>query len=71
MTSPSSDSGPAPSRVPVSLGDRSYDILIGGGLVGAADTHIKKLLRNPRVAIITDETVADAARWAVEGLSCL
>ena len=59
MTSPSSDSGPAPSRVPVSLGDRSYDILIGGGLVGAADTHIKKLLRNPRVAIITDETVAE------------
>ncbi len=45
-------------RLGVALGDRSYDILIGQGLLGDAGRHIAPLLPRPRTAIITDETVA-------------
>lgn len=44
--------------VHVALGDRSYDILIGEGLLSQAGAHIGPLLPRPRVAILTDETVA-------------
>ncbi len=59
MTPSSPDPDPLSVRVPVSLGARSYDIVIDGGLLDRADGHIRKVLRNPRVAIVTDETVAE------------
>ena len=44
--------------VRVDLGARSYDIRIGPGLIAGAGAEIGPLLARPRVAIITDETVA-------------
>jgi 3-dehydroquinate synthase len=44
--------------VPVALGARSYDVRIGPGLIDRAGVEIAPLLRRPRVAIVTDETVA-------------
>ncbi len=45
-------------RVHVALGERSYDVEIGEGLLAAVGARIAPLLHRPRVAIITDETVA-------------
>lgn len=42
----------------VELGDRSYDIRIGQGLVERAGAEIAPLLLRPRVAVVTDENVA-------------
>ena len=47
-----------PVTVPVPLGARAYDVRIGAGLIGRAGAEIAPLLRRPRVAIVTDETVA-------------
>ena len=58
MTSFPLASTPSLSRVQVSLGTRSYDILIGAHLIEEAGTLLKDLLKNPRVAIVTDEAVA-------------
>ncbi len=44
--------------VRVELGDRSYDVLIGPGLIAASGAAIAPLLRRPRVAVVTDENVA-------------
>lgn len=44
--------------VRVELGERAYDVRIGSGLIAQAGAEIAPLLRRPRVAIITDETVA-------------
>ncbi len=44
--------------VHVPLGDRAYDVRIGPGLLAQAGTEIAPLLARPRVAILTDETVA-------------
>jgi 3-dehydroquinate synthase len=49
---------PAPVTVHVPLGDRAYDVRIGAGLIDRAGFEIGPLLRRPRVAIVTDETVA-------------
>src|SRR5690606_2866230 len=46
--------------VPVSLGERSYDILIGKGLIERAGEEIARRLKDVRVAIVTDENVASA-----------
>jgi 3-dehydroquinate synthase len=42
----------------VGLGERSYDIIIGQGLLARAGELLQPLLRRPRVIIVTDETVA-------------
>lgn len=42
----------------VALGDRSYDIRIGPGLLANAGAEIAPLLTRKKVAVITDETVA-------------
>ncbi len=42
----------------VALGERSYDVRIDAGLIGRAGAEIRPLLSRPRVAIVTDETVA-------------
>ncbi|AFL53609.1 3-dehydroquinate synthase [Sinorhizobium fredii] len=49
---------PAERRVRVNLGDRSYDILIGPGLIAAAGREIASRLKGRRMAVITDENVA-------------
>jgi 3-dehydroquinate synthase len=48
----------APRTVRVDLGTRSYDILIGRGLIERAGAEIASRLPGVRVAIVTDETVA-------------
>ncbi|WP_206456047.1 3-dehydroquinate synthase [Aurantimonas marina] len=53
------DNGAATPRcVVVDLGTRSYDILIGPGLVDEAGTEIARRLPGIRAAVVTDETVA-------------
>jgi 3-dehydroquinate synthase len=44
--------------VQVRLGDRTYDILIGAGLIARAGEEIAKRLPGARVAIVTDANVA-------------
>lgn len=51
--------GHAPRTVRVDLGSRSYDILIGRGLIETAGIEIAKRLPGARIAIVTDETVAE------------
>ena len=51
-------SSPARRSVRVDLGDRSYDILIGPGLIAAAGAEIRSRMKGRRVAVITDEHVA-------------
>lgn len=46
--------------VPVPLPGRAYDVRIGPGLIARAGAEIAPLLARPRVAVITDETVAAA-----------
>jgi 3-dehydroquinate synthase len=45
-------------RVGVSLGARSYDIWVGEGLLARAGGLLRPVLARPRVAIVTDDTVA-------------
>src|SRR6056297_913242 len=44
--------------VHVPLEGRAYDIRIGPGLLPAAGAHVGPFLKRPRVAMVTDETVA-------------
>ncbi len=44
--------------VEVPLGDRAYEVRIGAGLLARAGAEITPQLRRPRVAIVTDATVA-------------
>ena len=48
----------AKRTVRVDLGDRSYDILIGPGLIATAAGEIAARLKGRRMAVITDEHVA-------------
>ena len=52
--------------VRVELGNRGYDILIGEGLLAEAGRHLAPVLRQLRVVIITDQTVADLHLAALE-----
>ncbi|MCE7027690.1 3-dehydroquinate synthase [Jiella avicenniae] len=45
-------------RVEVSLGSRSYDIVIGEGLIDRAGAEIAAVLPGIRAVVLTDETVA-------------
>jgi 3-dehydroquinate synthase len=51
-------SDPRRETVAVALGSRSYDIVIGEGLLAEAGQRIRPLLRRPLTAIVTDENVA-------------
>ncbi|MGH2900829.1 MAG: 3-dehydroquinate synthase family protein, partial [Solirubrobacteraceae bacterium] len=48
----------AVERLRVELGSRGYDILIGAGLLADAGRHIAPAIRQKRVVVVTDETVA-------------
>ncbi|MCW5698085.1 MAG: 3-dehydroquinate synthase [Bauldia sp.] len=49
---------PAIRTVPVALGDRSYDILIGRGLLASAGAEIAARLPGARAIIVSDDDVA-------------
>ena len=48
----------AERRVRVDLAERSYDILIGPGLIAAAGREVASRLKGRKMAVITDENVA-------------
>lgn len=52
--------------VRVDLGERSYDVRIGAGLIADAGAQVAPLLTRPRVAIVTDATVAPLHLAALE-----
>ena len=58
MQAAASTSPPAPTTVTVDLGPRSYDILIGRGVIDRAGAEIAARLPGAALAIVTDETVA-------------
>lgn len=48
--------------VPVALGDRAYDVIIGDGVLDDAGPLISPKLKRPRVVVISDTSV-----WATQG----
>ncbi len=46
--------------VRVELGTRAYDVVIGEGLLAGAGAALRPLLSRPRVAVLTEDRVADA-----------
>src|SRR5256885_11430294 len=48
----------APATIPVALGSRSYDVLVGPGLMARAADLIKSRLAPGKCAIVTDRNVA-------------
>lgn len=52
--------------VPVALGDRSYDVLIGPGLIATAAARVAARFPKARVVIVTDENVAASHLAALE-----
>ena len=65
-----------PTTVRVDLGPRSYDIVVGPGLLDDAAAFIAPVLRGRDVVVVTDENVAPlhlapvAASVAAAGLAC-
>ena len=53
-------------RQHVALGERSYDILVGSGLIAEAGRHMTPVLRQKRVLVVTDATVAELHLAALE-----
>jgi 3-dehydroquinate synthase len=58
--------GSAIERVAVSLGGRSYDILVGSGLIAQAGSLMRPLMAQPRAVIVTDRNVAALHLAALE-----
>jgi 3-dehydroquinate synthase len=46
------------ATVPVALGDRSYDIVIGRGAIASLGARIEALRPRARVFIVTDRNIA-------------
>jgi 3-dehydroquinate synthase len=44
--------------LPVGLGERAYDVVIGHGLIAEAGARIAPLLKRARIAVVSDTTVA-------------
>ncbi|MDR3420499.1 MAG: 3-dehydroquinate synthase [Xanthobacteraceae bacterium] len=55
-----------PATVKVALGDRSYDIVIGRGLIASLGARVAALRPRAKAAIVTDENVARHHLAAVE-----
>ena len=55
-----------PATVKVALGDRSYDIVIGRGLIASLGARVAALRPGAKTAIVTDENVARYHLPAVE-----
>ena len=45
--------------VPVGLGERAYEVVVGSGLIDSAGKRIAPLLKRARTAVVTDQNVAD------------
>ncbi|MBS0248719.1 MAG: 3-dehydroquinate synthase [Proteobacteria bacterium] len=58
MTAPLRQPASGESIVPVALGDRAYDIVIGRDVIATLGHRIKTLRPGAKVAILTDENVA-------------
>lgn len=58
--------GESEKLVRVELGDRSYDIAIGQGLIGEAGARLRPLLVRDRVFVVADRRVAELHRAALE-----
>src|SRR5438105_10673185 len=58
---------PEPNHVRVHLGERSYDIAIGRGLIASLGARIAALRPGAAAAIVTDQTVARHHLAAAEG----
>ena len=60
------------NTIHVPLGARAYDVRIGTGLIANAGAEIAPVLRRPRVAVVSDETVSalhlDALRAGLGGI---
>ena len=52
-------------RLTVELGARSYEIVIGAGLLQGAGAELRNILRQPRVIIVTDRHLAATAHLAI------
>lgn len=48
--------------LPVDLGERAYDVLVGPGLLDQAGARLRPFLRRDRVAVVSDQTV-----WGLHG----
>ncbi|MEE8546261.1 MAG: 3-dehydroquinate synthase [Alphaproteobacteria bacterium] len=59
MSASATVSVPVPVTVTVELGARSYDIVIGEGLLESAGEHIAKVLERPQTVIVSDQHVAE------------
>jgi 3-dehydroquinate synthase len=55
-----------PITVPVALGSRAYEIVIGRGLLASVGTRVAKLRPGARTVIVSDETVASHHLSATE-----
>ena len=53
-----SDTSTNPRRVPVGLGDRAYEVLIGPGLLARAGALLADVMPRRRTVVVTDATVA-------------
>ena len=47
------------TTIPVGLGARAYDVVVGTGLIDRAGEHIAPLLKRKRVAVVTDTNVGE------------
>jgi 3-dehydroquinate synthase len=47
------------TQLTVALGERSYDIVIGAGLLQSSASLLQRILPASRVFVVTDQTVAD------------
>jgi 3-dehydroquinate synthase len=52
-------------RLTVELGPRSYEIVIGAGLLQRAGDELRKVLRQPRAIVVTDRHLAATAHLAI------
>ena len=52
-------------RLRVELGARSYDIVVGRGLLGRAGQELAKVVRRPEVIVVTDRNLAATEHLAI------
>ena len=58
VTAPGQDGTGEPARIRVALGDRSYDVLIGQGLLAQSGALIAERVGKAKCAVVTDANVA-------------
>jgi 3-dehydroquinate synthase len=54
------------SRIPVDLGERSHDVLVGSGALGEAARELASIAKGRKIALIADEHVWSLQRERVE-----